>query len=153
MHLNSITYGTKVFFYKNPAMIMSTSAGRGGVEHLDYDILEQFTTNSLSEAIIIDGLEEGRVMIEARAFIFTARKRFDPGMRPLIIVYTKYTIDQLRSKSFTGLECEMLQYGNCILIARRSSEVDQKKIFRKFGIFDLLRNHMEIHEYTGHQYE
>ena len=151
MHLNSITHESKVI-YKNPATIIFTSAGRG-VEHSDYDILEQFTANSLSEAIIINGLEEGRVMIEARAFIFAARKHFNPGIRPLIIVYTKYTIDQLRSKSFSGLECEMLQYGNCILIAGRSSTVDQKKIFRKLGIFDLLRNHMEVHSYIGHQYE
>ena len=152
MHLNSITYGSKTL-YKKPAMIIFTSAGRGGTDYSDYDILEQFATNGLGEAIIIDGLEEGKIMIDARAFIFAARKRFDPKTRPLIIVHTKYTIDQLKKKSFTGLECEMLQYGNSILIAGRSSTVDQKKIFRKFGVFDLLRKHMEIHSYTGRQYE
>lgn len=158
MHLKLFAYGTKRL-YKEPVMLMVTPAEKylqlafkGVIDRPDYDILEQFATNGLSKAIVIEGLEEGEVMIEARAFIFAARKRFEPGTRPLIFINTNYTIDQLKRKSFSGLESEMLQYGNCILLVKKSSALNQQRLFKKFRI-EYLKNTKEIHEYTGHQYE
>ena len=159
MHLKLFAYGSKRL-YKEPVMLMVTPAEKnlrpafkGVIDRPDYDILEQFATNGLSKAIVIEGLEEGEVMIEVRAFIFAARKRFEPGTRPLIFINTNYTIDQLKRKSFSGLESEMLQYGNCVLLVKKSNDaLDQQKLFKKFGI-EYLRNTKEIHEYTNHQYE
>ena len=138
MHLKLFAHGTKRL-HKEPVMLMVTPAEKklqlafkGVADRPDYDILEQFATNGLSKAIVIEGLEEGEVMIEARAFIFAARKRFEPGTRPLIFINTDYTIDQLKRKSFSGLESEMLQYGNCILLVKKSSALNQQRLFKKF---------------------
>ena len=158
MHLKLFAHETKRL-YKEPVMLMVTPAEKnlqfafkGVIDSPDYDILKQFATNGLSKAIVIEGLEEGKVMIEARAFIFAARKRFDPGTRPLIFINTNYTMDELKKKSFSGLESEMLQYGNCILLVKKSSALNQQRLFKKFGI-EFLKNTKEIHEYIGHQYE
>lgn len=145
--------------YKKPAMLMATEGGYDlkvnsipvVKDYKNSDLIERFKS-SKSEAMIIAGLEAGDIMVQVRQFIFEARKRFDPGHRPLIIVYTKYTIDELWQKSFTGLHCEFLQYGNLLLLVRRNSVEDQKKIFRKLGIRFLGEN-MEIKNYIGHQYE
>lgn len=158
MHLKLFAHGTKRL-YKEPVMLMVTPAEKnlqlafkGVADRPDYDILEQFTTSGLSKAIAIEGLEEGEVMIEVRAFIFAARKYFKQGARPLILLFTTYTMDELKKKSFSGLEAEMLQYGNCILLVKKSSALNQQRLFKKFGI-EYLKNTKEIHEYTGHQYE
>lgn len=161
MHLKLLVSGSKLF-YKEPAMVIVTptnSSFRFTIaavkEHSDYELLEQFVNDNISKAIVIDGLEEGEVMLDARAFIFTARKHFDPGTRPLIMIYTKkYTLDELRHKSFTGLESEMLQYGNCILVCKKIAATgqSQNKMFEKIGIKSFAKT-MELHGYFGRQYE
>lgn len=153
--------------YKKPAMLMVTEGkANSGKDELEFDLkvkyipiiknyknsdlIERFKS-SKSEAMIIAGLEESD-MIQVRAFIFEARKRFDPGHRPLIIIYTKYTIDELWRKAFTGLHCELLQYGRVVLLVGRTSTEDQRKMFRKMGI-RFLGESMEIKNYIGHEYE
>ena len=158
MHLNLLAHESRLL-YKEPVMLMVTPAEnrlrftfKETVYRSDKDLLDQFISNKKSKAIVIDGLEEGEIMIEVRAFIFTARKRFDPGTRPLILIYTQYTLDELRRKSFTGLESEILQYGNCAIICKKDDAKNQQKLFKKYGI-PFISKTMEIHEYTGHQYE
>ena len=158
MHIKLLAHAQK-YLYKEPVMYMAITAETrlsfifaGTKEYSDYDILDLFERDGISKAIVISGLDKDKEMVEVRAFIFAARKRFDPGTRPRIIIYTKHTIDNLRRKSFTGLECEMLQYGNSILIARRSSTVDQTEMFKKLGI-GFLSEKLEIHSYMDHQYE
>ena len=158
MHIELLAHGQK-YLYKEPVMYMAITAETrlpfifaGIKEYSDYDLLDLFERDGISKAIVISGLDKDKEMVEVRAFIFAARKRFDPGTRPEIIIYTKHTIDNLRRKSFTGLESEMLQYGNSILIAKRSSIVDQKEMFKKLGL-GFLSEKLEIHSYMGHQYE
>lgn len=146
MHIELLAHGQK-YLYKEPVMHMAITAETrlpfifaGSKEYSDYDLLDLFERDDISKALVISGLDTDKEMVEVRAFIFAARKRFDPGTRPQIIIYTKHTIDVLRCKSFTGLESEMLQYGNCILITK------------KLGI-GFLSEKLEIHSYIGHQYE
>lgn len=163
MHIKLLAHGQK-YLYKEPVMYMAiTEEDRlpfifAGIKvYSDYDLLDLFEHDGISKAIVISGLDKDREMVEVRAFIFAARKRFDPGTRPRIIIYTKHTIDDLRRKSFTGLESELLQYGNCILITKRKDMPDQTELFQKLGIgfvlFFLLGKKLEIHSYIGHQYE
>lgn len=157
MHLKQLAHGHK-YLYKEPVMYMAAPETRLPFifeevkEYSDYDLIDSFKSNGMSKAIVINGLEEGETMAEIRAFIFAARKRFDPGTRPLIIIYIKCTIDNIRRKSFTGLESEMLQYGNCFLITKRKDMYDQTELFKKLGI-KFLNDKWEIHSYTDHQYE
>ena len=158
MHLKLLARESRLL-YKEPVMLMVTPTEnrlrftfKETVYRSDKDLLDQFIFNNESKAIAIDGLEEGNIMIEVRAFIFTARKRFDPGTRPLILIYTQYTLDELRRKSFTGLESEILQYGNCAIICKKDDAKNQQKLFKKYGITSIKKK-MEIHEYVGRQYE
>lgn len=161
MHIELLAHGQKCF-YKEPVMYMAITAETrlpfifaGSKEYSDYDLLDLFKHDGISKAIVISGLDKDKQMVEVRAFIFAARKRFEPGTRPQIIIYTKHTIDDLMRKSFTGLESEMLQYGNCILITKRKDMYDQTEMFKKLGIGFLLgkSKKLEIHGYMGHQYE
>jgi len=159
MHIKLLAHGQK-YLYKEPVMYMAiTEENRlpfifAGIKvYSDYDLLDLFERDGISKAIVISGLDTDEGMVEVRAFIFAARKRFDPGTRPRIIIYTKHTIDDLRRKSFTGLESELLQYGNCILITKRKDMPDQTELFQKLGIGFLLGKKLEIHSYIGHQYE
>lgn len=159
MHLKQLAHGHK-YLYKEPVMYMVAPAPETHLpfiseevkEYSDYDLLDLFERDGISKAIVISGLDKDKEMVEVRAFIFAARKRFDPGTRPRIIIYTKHTIDDLRRKSFTGLESEMLQYGHCFLITKRKDMYDQAEMFKKLGL-GFLSEKLEIHSYMGHQYE
>lgn len=159
MHTKLIIPETRMF-YKHPAMMILTPAASGlrlsfkeePANNSDYDLLKQFSDNEITKAICIDGIDEGQVMIEVRAFIFAARKYFEQGTRPPILLFTTYTMDELKKKSFSGLEAEMLQYGNCIILTGKIVLMDQKKLFRKYGL-DRFHNNLEIYEYTNNQYE
>lgn len=161
MHTNLIIPETRMF-YKYPAMLLLTPAATPAVRgvpisfnqeanHSDYDLLKQFSDNEITKAICIYGLDEGSVMTEVRAFIFAARKYFEPEDRPLIIIFTQYTMDQLKGKSYSGLEAEMLQYGNCVILTRKNPD-DQKKLFREYGL-DRFAKNLQIREYVGHKYQ
>ena len=149
-----------MLFYKYPSMILVTYAPRGlnfSIEespekYLDFVLLKNFSDNKNTKAICIDGIEEGPVMNEVQSFMLTARKYFNPEDRPLIIIFSAYSIDELKKKSFSGLESELLQYGNSILLTKKDIKINQKKLFRKYGL-DGFSNNLLITEYTGHRYE
>lgn len=159
MHTNLIIPETRLF-YKHPAMMLVTPAekrmrlsfSKEPRDTSDYDLLKRFSDNENTKAIVIDGIDEGETMIEVRAFIFAARKYFKPEDRPLIIIFTQYTMDQLREKSYSGLEAEMLQYGNCVVLTGKINPDDQKKLFRKYGL-DRFAKNLQIREYVGHKYQ
>ena len=91
-----LAHGQK-YLYKEPVMYMAITAETrlpfifvGIKEYSDYDLLDLFERDGISKAIVISGLDKDKEMVEVRAFIFAARKRFDPGTRPKLL-YTRST--------------------------------------------------------------
>lgn len=118
----------------------------------DEEILQMFSENHTTDTIIISGHEPLDNTVELRSFIFSARKFFSPGSRPLIIIYTNHFFDEFHKiPSWTGLYCEFLQYGR-ILIKFGNSQGRRKLYVNKDSgrILDISK---EAFSFMGHQYE
>jgi len=77
------------------------------------EILKRFANNPLTSAIVIGGLEPLDDMHDVRSFIFALRQS---SLRPTVVIYTGYELHEIEDELYwSGLEPEMLEYGNCIL--------------------------------------
>jgi hypothetical protein len=118
----------------------------------DDEILKMFVENPSTDTIVIFGDEPLNNVVELRSFIFSARKFFDPGTRPLIVIYTSYFFDELsKIPSWTGLYCEFLQYGRIVIKFERSQKKRNFYVDKDLGqILDIRKN---AFNFIGHQYE
>ena len=115
------------------------------------DILQKFKSDDNLKAIVIGGLEPMDQMNDLRGFIFDARKFFEPGDRPKIVIYTGYEMDELNKMHYSGLASELMQYGNAMVIAGRNIWKTKKKFYLSINTY-LTSDIKLIYEYKKHQY-
>jgi len=152
MHLKQIINGSRQY-YKEPSMLLITSGIRLDTQNCpDGEILKRFLNKPLSKAIVIYKLDPKINTIEVREFIFAARKHFPPGERPRIIIYTDSYLEELEKLGWTGLYCEILEYGNIILKCGRCEKRDKSYFNPILGV-NLPGKFQEVHQYIGFQYE
>lgn len=118
----------------------------------DEEILKRFVENSNTTAIVIAGLEPMDNVSELWNFLFSARKFFDQGTRPLIIIYTGYDLEELKKHYWSWLEAGIKQYGNVILKCGRY-KADRKPYFSTVLGITLPGRNQLVYDYYGHQYE
>lgn len=155
MKINSII-DESMFFYKKPAMLLNCQNiyifnKEKNNNFSDEKILKRFSENPRTKAIVIgNGIEPMNNMTDLRSFIFSARKFFDPNNRPTIIILTNYSMEELKNHIWSGVESEILQYGNVIL---RCGKYKKERAFysKSFGI--PLKKDQHIYLYIGHNYE
>ena len=147
-------------FYKEPSMLINAPGwsfplrdcpdvfllNHETKEYKDEIILKRFSENPQTKAIVIAGLEPMENVIDLRSFIFSARKFFDPGNRPKIIILTTYYMEELPQKKWGGLRSEIIQYGNCIIRCGRYEKTKKKVL----GI--PLSYNQNLYSYNGYQY-
>ena len=150
MRLKQIINQSKKF-YQATSMILKCPTLFRCQNFPDEEILKKFDKNKKAKAIVIAGMDPMNQLIELRSFIFSARKHFNPGNRPLIIIYTHYYFDEL--KDWSGVESEMLQYGNVLLKCGRPKENETMKYFNHILGIPLCGRNQIVYEYIGHQYE
>jgi hypothetical protein len=154
MHLHHfIEFSTSQIFCKEPCAVLSVPPiawkkeihlpiyGLHIIKIPDEYILETISKDSRVSTIVIAGSEPLDDPLELRSFIFSARKFFPPKTRPKIIIFTKYFFEDLRKiPSWTGLYCELMQYGN---------------IYLELGRLQGKRNEQskQVLAFIGHQYE
>lgn len=166
MHLKNIVDEFSGYYYKDPYMLLVAPTCTwkcNGCKHAhlslletkDYPddiILKRFNTNPRTKAIVIGGLEPFDSEDELHSFIFSARKFFEPGDRPVLVISTGYYLDELKkSHHWCWIESEIVQYGNAIIKCGRS-ELGEKPFFNPIlGVY-LDGINQYVYSYVGHQY-
>jgi hypothetical protein len=139
-------------YCSQPAMILSISEPYG--ENLsDEEILKIFKNNSESEVIVITGYDPIDEPDALRGFIFSARKLFERGDRPRIIIYTNYYNEELNKKFWSGLKAEFQYYGNVFLKYGRPSKKDKSMHFNPYLGIKLKGKDQHVEVYTKLQHE
>lgn len=139
-------------YCSQPAMILSISETDG--ENLpDYEILKIFRNNEESEVIVIIGDDPIDKPDLLREFIFSARKFFNQGDRPRIVVYTDYYDEELNKKFWSGVKSEFQLYGNVFLKYGRPSPKDKGLHFNRYLGIKLQGSDQKVEHYTKLQHE
>lgn len=151
MYLECISDSSKKYYAK-PVMVLNIS-GDSTQNFSDEEILKKFSEDDETEAIVIVGSDPMDKVDALRSFMFSARKFFSPNSRPRIIIYTKYFEDELNTKYWNGVKCELLYYGNTFLKYGRSFKTDKKAYFNNFLGIKLLGSSQSVICYTKLQHE
>lgn len=136
---------TSGHYHGDPSMILSFPMKNDWRNQVtNEEIFKHFSENDITEAIVISSYEEPMKRLdELRSFIFSARKYFPPGKRPLLIIITKYLIEELEKMSWGGVQYELLHYGHALLKCGRIKTTKKQ----------LLKNPYEVIVFEGIQHE
>lgn len=150
--------------YKDPSMLLvlpppifrrEIHLPNGALDVVNFpeeEILKTFSKNPNTDTIVICGHEPMTDTAEIRSFIFCARKFFPPTLRPLIIIYTNYFYDELPKRAlWSGLYCEILQYGRVILKCGRPRSIRESFQFNNVLGRNLSKSE-SIVMFNGYQY-
>lgn len=141
-------------YYFQPVMVLSVKSVNDSQNSPDDEILKMFSGNPATKAIVIAGPEPMDELFVLRDFIFSARKfLFSDGIRPLIIVYTDYFVDELFLRNWEGLRCEFMYYGNIMLKYGRKFHGHNFKIFNPLLGVKVFADLERVHHFNKFQHE
>ena len=141
-------------YYCEPSMLLSVSPA--SYKNPDDKILEQFgkvcELNPLVGCIVIAGTPDPMDRCDdLRSFIFSARKKYTPYLRPLIVICTDYFDDELWN-CYSGINSELLSYGNALLRTGRATQTDKALYFNEFLGIHLKGKMQTVKSYAGMEY-